>query len=841
MSKSKIIKYLSIILLISIFLLIAAFSFFKIVDFDTMHKLASGRLIAESGIVRDCPFNYTKEDCQPMFMVQWLFHLFIFLIYNLTGWAGLVGLQSLIILAIFMAIFIYQRQAGFSLISSSVLLLIGSLVATERFMLRADLLAILMLVLFFIFLQKYENSHKKYPLFILLGLQIIWANIHGSFPLAFCLILALLTAHIVKNLWTLIYLKKRASLLTQPIEKLALLFILTVAVSFINPYGSASFFGTFHFLIDYEPMFSRIREFRGVFEPWNFPYLTVQLFKLLAAGTVLIIIANLKKIRLKDLFVLAGFLYLGVTSIRNIALFAVLAAMILPFYLDNIIFFLRQKLADKKTWLLFSRVGLIITLIALIAYSHWMILQVVSNRLYLQEQQLRRFGWGVSEISYPFGATEFIRQHNLPGNMFNNFSLGGFLHWELFPERKTFIDNHTWTMEWYDYYLQITQGMASLDRLIEKYNINYFILTHYTEDTLRLTRTLYLDPLWLPIYFDEVAVIFIKAVPDNLDLITNLAINLEEEGYNPAVIALEEPINFSWGYTNRGIFMANLGLVDQAIFQYQKAVETDESNYSAYNNLGLIYYHQQDYQRAEQAFLQAINIKSNFAPVNYNLAMLYFKTERYDQALESYKKTLRINPAYRLANYHLGLIYEQKADLARAKKHYQRELQISPNLPEAQNALNRVVARQTSHREGQQLASIENLLKQIENNPDNADLHFQLAIAYGLEEKHDLALEYLQKTIELDPNHAIARFNLANIYSLRGLHQQARDEYLAVADIDPEFADAYLNLGVYYRYFEQDNEKALENWQKFIELAPNDPQAVGIKQEIAKILKEEMN
>ncbi len=42
-------------------------------------------------------------------------------------------------------------------------------------------------------------------------------------------------------------------------------------------------------------------------------------------------------------------------------------------------------------------------------------------------------------------------------------------------------------------------------------------------------------------------------------------------------------------------------------------------------------------------------------------------------------------------------------------------------------------------------------------------------------------------------------------------------------------------------FSEKNNKKALENWQKFIELAPNDPQAVGIKQEIAKILKEEMN
>jgi tetratricopeptide (TPR) repeat protein len=118
-------------------------------------------------------------------------------------------------------------------------------------------------------------------------------------------------------------------------------------------------------------------------------------------------------------------------------------------------------------------------------------------------------------------------------------------------------------------------------------------------------------------------------------------------------------------------------------------------------------------------------------------------------------------------------------------------------------------------------------------------LHFQLGVAYGTKENHDGAMAEFKKAIELDPKLIAAHFNLANVYSLKKMPGEAQKEYEKTIELDPKFADAYLNLGVIYRYQKKDNAKAVESWQKYLDLAPNDPQAKTIQQEILKIVKEE--
>ena len=64
--------------------------------------------------------------------------------------------------------------------------------------------------------------------------------------------------------------------------------------------------------------------------------------------------------------------------------------------------------------------------------------------------------------------------------------------------------------------------------------------------------------------------------------------------------------------------------------------------------------------------------------------------------------------------------------------------------------------------------------------------------------------------------------------------------YEKAIQYDPKMADAYLNLGVIYRYEKHDDTKALDYWQKYLALKPDDPEAKQIQQEIIRIVKEHM-
>jgi len=71
---------------------------------------------------------------------------------------------------------------------------------------------------------------------------------------------------------------------------------------------------------------------------------------------------------------------------------------------------------------------------------------------------------------------------------------------------------------------------------------------------------------------------------------------------------------------------------------------------------------------------------------------------------------------------------------------------------------------------------IEDYRKRISTSPEDADAHYNLALAY-LEAKEDgLAEVELRRVIELEPGFADAHLRLASIYLGRGEREKARKE-----------------------------------------------------------------
>ncbi|PIP87416.1 hypothetical protein COW81_00305, partial [Candidatus Campbellbacteria bacterium CG22_combo_CG10-13_8_21_14_all_36_13] len=47
----------------------------------------------------------------------------------------------------------------------------------------------------------------------------------------------------------------------------------------------------------------------------------------------------------------------------------------------------------------------------------------------------------VAAPEYVDGAVNFVLENDIQGNMFNNFDIGGYLIYRLYPDRKVFVDN----------------------------------------------------------------------------------------------------------------------------------------------------------------------------------------------------------------------------------------------------------------------------------------------------------------------------------------------------------------------------------------------------------------
>jgi tetratricopeptide (TPR) repeat protein len=93
-----------------------------------------------------------------------------------------------------------------------------------------------------------------------------------------------------------------------------------------------------------------------------------------------------------------------------------------------------------------------------------------------------------------------------------------------------------------------------------------------------------------------------------------------------------------------GIAYQHLYALDIAKLQYEKALSINPKYPEALNNLGTVYYGQQNYHKAEQFYLKAIKMKPNSASFYSNLGTAYFSDHNYKRGMQAYRKAFSIDP-----------------------------------------------------------------------------------------------------------------------------------------------------------------------------------------------------
>lgn len=97
-----------------------------------------------------------------------------------------------------------------------------------------------------------------------------------------------------------------------------------------------------------------------------------------------------------------------------------------------------------------------------------------------------------------------------------------------------------------------------------------------------------------------------------------------------------------------GNLMDEKGEKNNAIFMYQKAINTDSKYYKAY----------------------------------YNLANIYLEEERFNMAVDNYKKALKYNKTNPYVYYNLGCAYIKLGEVKKAKSAFLNALTLKNDIPE---------------------------------------------------------------------------------------------------------------------------------------------------------------
>ena len=102
--------------------------------------------------------------------------------------------------------------------------------------------------------------------------------------------------------------------------------------------------------------------------------------------------------------------------------------------------------------------------------------------------------------------------------------------------------------------------------------------------------------------------------------------------------AIEMRPNYVDAYTNLGAAYGQRGMLDQSISASKKAVELDPHNAKAYYNLGNAFGKRGNYEEAFAAFFKAIELDPSYAEPHYGLAVCYYATGHYALANEHANK-----------------------------------------------------------------------------------------------------------------------------------------------------------------------------------------------------------
>ncbi len=476
----------------SFFLIVAAVCLFKIEALDFGWHLKAGEYIwATKSIPTHDIFTYIA-DGNRWVDSHWLFQLTLHGAHGAGGIPGVVLLRISVVVATFALLLstVYRREY---LPVSILICLLALFVSHQRFLIRPELVSLLFLAVFFRFTEKF-SEHPLLSLTVIPLCQVIWANMHGLHVLGVVFIGSYLAGEFLQALghrfWPRI---PDAPTTPRALRQKGVLFVLVLLALLVNANGMDGILYPYKIWselrgeVSHFPSLEELRSPFSVNKPLLHP---VVFYKLFLAVSILAFAGQRRRFRLAHILPYLVFLYLSTLALRNMALFAVVATPVTIHNLHSILDSLRARRAGG---LATGRRVAVATALSTLALAAGVWAASASSQLWAQVHWRRSFGLGVSEY-FPSELVGYLR--TIEGNLFNSPDLGGYLTWQMYPDKKVAMDGR-----WEVYgaslprVLRVYRSPIAFARLAEKHDISAVVLGE-TQPAVTMAKWLRKSPAW---------------------------------------------------------------------------------------------------------------------------------------------------------------------------------------------------------------------------------------------------------------------------------------------------------------------------------------------------------
>lgn len=376
----------------------------KATDPDMFWHIKNGEIMIHDGIQKIDVFSYWGGKS---ISHEWLFDIIIYLVYSISGFAGIKIFSSLLVMiGTFLAFKTYDKNNTNAFILF--LFIIGLFMyGNSYFEPRPQVASYLLIMLLFYILEKHRNKWYLLPIIMLFAI-----NLHGgTVPLFFLIIFIYILSHLIDNF-------KEKTIDKKYILGLILALPLMVGALFINPYGIDAVLFASNVMSSNEAM-KNINEWKPIIKSSSDAILTILLFIPIAAC------AYTKNAKTKDIFILCASSIGAFIYTRMFAFFMMTSIMFGYKYVEETITNIMPKI--PKTRININSIVLFCSCLLFFGYSASTI-------------DINVYGNSKDNRAYPKVIVDYIENHNIDTNkeiIFNNYNFGGYF---IFRNQKVFID-----------------------------------------------------------------------------------------------------------------------------------------------------------------------------------------------------------------------------------------------------------------------------------------------------------------------------------------------------------------------------------------------------------------
>ena len=591
-------------LLLSLSAFIVVLSTIQIAEYDVWWHLGLGRHIFTTWDINSPDtFSYTISGLR-QFNAEWLGDLLIFLSFKAGGMYGAYTLKAALLLltALFLYLSFRNSSERGSAVAAAAALVLVFFSLRFRLYIRPFLFSYLFVSVFLYIITHFIRNRDMRVLLLLLPVELLWANMSkGAFygPM----LLSIFTAGEFLN--------------RRPSGRLALMTVLTVAVSLVNPEWYRVYTMPFRMAVldkgfvvgEHQPLSAQILWGYGLKYTWA--------YQVIVLGSLLYLLLGGFR-RLSHVFLFCAFFIPSVMLVRLIDFFSIVSGLLLFKFLESAPL---RRFEERSPVLTRSSMAAVIVLLTVSAFY---------SKTYA-------FGVGVKENIFPDEGLKLLERYGIEGRVFNSYPFGGYMIWNS-PSRKVFIDGRgpqAYTSEFYKGYLEVLNSADAWEEAERLYDFKIAVLEYdLISGNANYPMHLNSDPDWALVHWDDHSAVFLKKLPEYAHVI-------DAHAYR-----ILKPNMYDFSYLDMYVRHGKAGDILEAI---EREIGLNPANQEPRLAKAFLAFNSGRYEVAIEELKAALELKPDLSMEHSSLAVLYYRRGEVDKARAEVEAAIRIDPTDRSA------------------------------------------------------------------------------------------------------------------------------------------------------------------------------------------------